>query len=159
MNLNDATGVWANDLVWSWVNSQIARKIAQTDGHDDIHAMCSKVYIGPEYQGRDRPVEEVLASLGHSDLIPLYLEVWKATPKTKTTIPFEWPDSIPETWADYQMGLVRTQGKIVSLFEAGKSIDKIASELRMHVPGIQQFLACRGLVKRGKVENEEFALS
>jgi hypothetical protein len=77
LSFPEACGKWADDVVWSWVNSQIARKVARANGRDEIRAMCSKVYILPDDPRRKRSVEDVLTETGHADLIERYREVWK----------------------------------------------------------------------------------
>jgi DNA-binding NarL/FixJ family response regulator len=55
---------------------------------------------------------------------------------------------LPISWADYQDGLDRRREEISRLFRTGKSVEAIASHLRMHPEGIRRFLSHRGMLGR-----------
>ena len=47
LTLPKAATVWANDLQWSWINTEIAKKEAERLGKDPIHYACTVVPIPP----------------------------------------------------------------------------------------------------------------
>lgn len=74
--LPEATMIWANDLVWSWINTQLAKKIAKSLGKGPIHYACTVVPIPPGDLRRNLPPEEVLRKMGHDDIIARLRDVW-----------------------------------------------------------------------------------
>ena len=69
LTLPEAATVWANDLQWSWINTEIAKKEAKHLGEDPIHYACTVVPIPPGDLRRNLPPEEVLRKMGHGDII------------------------------------------------------------------------------------------
>ena len=74
--LQEATTIWLNDLLWSWVNTQLAKKEARRLGKDSVHYVCTVVQIPPGDPRRNLPPEEVLRGLGHDDIIAKLRDVW-----------------------------------------------------------------------------------
>jgi len=74
--LPEATIVWTNDLLWSWVNTQLAKKEAKRLRKDPIHYACTVVPIPPGDPRRNLPPEEVLHKMGHDDIIARLRDVW-----------------------------------------------------------------------------------
>lgn len=69
LTLPEAATVWANDLQWSWVNTEIAKKEAKRLGEDPIHYACTVVPIPSGDPRCNLPPEDVLHRLGHDDII------------------------------------------------------------------------------------------
>ena len=67
--LPEATTVWMKDLIWSWINTQLAKKEAKRLGEDPIHYACTVALIPPGDPRRNLPPEEVLHKMGHDDII------------------------------------------------------------------------------------------
>lgn len=69
LTLPEAAMVWVNDLLWSWINTELAKKDAKRLGKDPIHYACTVVPIPPGDPRRSLPPEDVLRALGHEDII------------------------------------------------------------------------------------------
>ena len=74
--LPEATIIWVNDLLWSWVNTQLAKKEAKRLGKEPIHYACTVVPIPQGDPRRNLPPEEVLHAMGHDDIIARLRDVW-----------------------------------------------------------------------------------
>lgn len=72
----EATTIWINDLVWSWINKELAKKEAKRLGKDPIHYVCTVVPIPPGDPRRNLPLKEVLHKMGHDDIIAHLRDVW-----------------------------------------------------------------------------------
>jgi hypothetical protein len=69
LTLPEAAIVWVNDLLWSWINTQLAMKEAKRLGKDPIHWACTVEPIPPGDPRRNLPPEDVLRELGHQDIV------------------------------------------------------------------------------------------
>jgi len=74
--LQEATAIWLNDLVWSWINTRLALKEAKRLRKDPIHYACTVVPIPPGDPRRNLPPEEALRKMGHDDIIARLKDVW-----------------------------------------------------------------------------------
>lgn len=74
--LPEATTIWANDLLWSWINTQLAKKEVKRLGKDPIHYACTVVPIPPGGPRRNLPPEDVLRKMGQDDIVAQLREVW-----------------------------------------------------------------------------------
>ncbi len=77
--LPEATIIWVNDLLWSWINTQLAKKEARRLGKDLIHYACTVVPVPPGDPRRNLPPEDVLYKMGHDDIITRMRAVWEYT--------------------------------------------------------------------------------
>lgn len=76
LTLPEAMKIWINDLVWSWINTQLAKEEAKRLGRDPVHYSCIAVPIPLGDPRRNLPPEEVLRKMGHDDIIARLREVW-----------------------------------------------------------------------------------
>ncbi|GAJ02680.1 unnamed protein product [marine sediment metagenome] len=74
--LPEATMIWRNDLLWSWINTQLARKEAKRLGEEPIHHTCTVVPIPLGDPRRNLLPEDVLHQMGHDDIIAQLRDVW-----------------------------------------------------------------------------------
>lgn len=74
--LPEATTIWINDLLWSWINTQLAKKEASRLGKALVPYICTVVPIPPGDPRRNLPPEEVLHEMGHDDIISRLKDVW-----------------------------------------------------------------------------------
>lgn len=74
--LPEATMIWLNDLLWAWINTQLALKEANRLGKDPIHYACTVVPIPPGDPRRNLPPEDVLRQMGDDDIIARLKDVW-----------------------------------------------------------------------------------
>ena len=74
--LPEATKSWTNDLLWSWINTQLAKKESKHLRKDPIHYACRVVPIPLGDPRRNLPPEEVLHAMGHDDIIARLKDVW-----------------------------------------------------------------------------------
>jgi len=74
--LPEAAMIWLNDLLWAWINTQLALKEANRLGKDTIHYACTVVPIPLGDPRRNLPPEDVLRQMGHDDIIAHFRDVW-----------------------------------------------------------------------------------
>ncbi|GAI92359.1 unnamed protein product [marine sediment metagenome] len=74
--LPEAAMIWLNDLLWAWINTQLALKEAKRLGKDPIHYACTVVPIPLGDPRRNLPPEDVLRQMGHDDSIARLKDVW-----------------------------------------------------------------------------------
>ncbi len=68
--------IWRDDLLWSWINTELAKKEAKHLGEEPIHHTCTVVLIPLGDPRRNLPPEDVLHRLGHDDIIARLRGVW-----------------------------------------------------------------------------------
>ena len=76
LTLPEAAMIWVNDLLWSWINTELVKKEANRLGKDPIHYACTVVPIPLGDPRRNLPPEDVLRKLGHEDIIAKLRAKW-----------------------------------------------------------------------------------
>lgn len=74
--LPEAAMIWLNDLLWAWINTQLALKEAKRLGKDTTRYACTVVPIPLGDPRRNLPSEDVLRQMGHDDIIARLKDVW-----------------------------------------------------------------------------------